>query len=60
MSGAEDRSIEERDVSVGTFVAQKTVYYEPIFERIQRGALPRWNMNIWGLIAPWLWAAWFG
>jgi ABC-type proline/glycine betaine transport system permease subunit len=60
MSGAEQRDIVDRDVSVGTFVGQGEGYYSDRFERIQKGTLPRWSMNIWGLVVPWLWAAWRG
>ena len=55
--GAEKREIDDRDVSVGTFVEQAEDYYAPVFEQVQRGSLPRWKMNIWALIAPWLWSA---
>ncbi|MGR3511948.1 MAG: ABC transporter permease [Paracoccaceae bacterium] len=60
MSGAESRDLDERDVSLATFTEQKEPYYAQIFERLQRGQLPRWHMNIWGLLVPWLWAAWRG
>ncbi|MGH1576575.1 ABC transporter permease [Planktotalea sp.] len=60
MSGAETRDINERDVSIDTFVATKEAYYAPAFERIQRAEMPRWNLNIWGLLVPWLWASWRG
>ncbi|MEM8577408.1 MAG: ABC transporter permease subunit [Pseudomonadota bacterium] len=60
MSGAEKREIIDRDVSIGTFVEAREGYYAPVFERIQRGQLPRWAMNIWGLVIPWAWAAWRG
>jgi ABC-type proline/glycine betaine transport system permease subunit len=60
MSGAEKREIIDRDVSVGTFVEQGETYYADVFERIQRGQVPRYAMNIWGLLVPWLWAAWRG
>ncbi|TCL01189.1 ABC-type proline/glycine betaine transport system permease subunit [Shimia isoporae] len=59
-SGAEQREIEERDVSIGAFCDTKETYYAPVFERHQRGKLPRWHINIWGLIVPWFWAAWRG
>ncbi|MBO9409453.1 ABC transporter permease subunit [Shimia sp. R9_1] len=59
-TGAEQRKIEDRDVSIEAFCVTKVDYYAPIFERHQRGQLPRWHMNIWGVIAPWLWAAWRG
>lgn len=57
MSGAEQREIDDRDVSIGTFVAQNEGYFAPVFERIQRGNLPRWHVNIWALLVPWIWAA---
>ncbi len=57
MSGAEQREIDDRDVSIGTFVEQGEPYYAPIFEKVQRGSLPRWHQNIWALIVPWAWAA---
>ncbi|QUJ75493.1 hypothetical protein KDD17_10995 [Sulfitobacter albidus] len=58
MSGAETREdYSDRDVSVGTFVEQREDYYAAAFERIQRGKLPLWSMNIWGLLVPWFWAA---
>ncbi len=60
MSGAEVRDTEERNVSIGTFVERNEGYFSTIFDRIQRGSLPRWHMNIWGLFVPWLWAAWRG
>lgn len=41
MSGAEQREIDDRDVSIGTFVEQGEPYYAPIFEKVQRGSLPR-------------------
>jgi len=59
-SGAEQRQIDDRDVSIETFVETKANYYAPVFEKIQRGELPRWHMNLWGLLVPWLWAAWRG
>ena len=58
--GAERRVIEERDVSVSTFVATNAEYYGPVFERIQRRELPRWHMNIWGALIPWLWSGYRG
>ncbi len=58
--GAEQRNIDERDVSIEAFCVTKADYYAPIFERYQRGQLPRWHMNIWAVIAPWLWSAWRG
>ncbi|WP_299868049.1 proline/glycine betaine ABC transporter permease [uncultured Roseobacter sp.] len=57
MSGAEQREIDDRDVSIGTFVEQNESYFGPIFERIQRGKLPRWHVNIWAVLVPWIWAA---
>ena len=57
MSGAEKIEVEDRDVSVGTFVAQNEPYFSNVFERLQRSELPRWHMNIWGLLVPWLWAS---
>ena len=60
MSGAEKREIVDRDVSIGTFVSQGEAYYSDMFERIQKGTLPRFHMNIWGLLVPWLWSAWRG
>ena len=57
MSGAEQIEVEDRDVSVGTFVAQNEPYFSNVFERLQRSELPRWHMNIWGLLVPWLWAS---
>ncbi len=60
MSSAETRETFERDVSVGTFVAQNETYYSNIFDKLQRAELPHWNINIWGLTVPWLWASWRG
>ena len=60
MSGVELRESFDRDVSVATFVGQNPSYYEAIFERLQRAELPRWHINIWGLLVPWLWASWRG
>lgn len=59
-TGAENRSIEARDVSIETFCVTKSGYFAPVFERHQRGQLPRWHMNLWGVIVPWFWAAWRG
>ncbi|WP_136440698.1 ABC transporter permease [Pacificoceanicola onchidii] len=56
-TGAEQRIVDDRDVSVEAFVVEKADYYTPIFELLQRGKLPRWHMNIWGLLLPWFWAA---
>lgn len=59
-TGAETRIVDERDVSVAAFVVNKPDYYAPVFERIQRGELPRWHLNLWALIIPWFWAAFRG
>ncbi len=56
-SGAEQRETFDRDVTIGTFVDQAPDYYSDVFERIQRGVLPLWQMHIWGLIIPWFWSA---
>ncbi|MEM7242800.1 MAG: ABC transporter permease subunit [Pseudomonadota bacterium] len=56
-SGAEQKIIDDRDVSIGTFVATNEGYFTKNFERIQKAELPRWHMNIWGLLFPWLWSA---
>ncbi len=58
--GAEQREIDDRDVSIGTFVAEKEDYYAPVFEKVQRATLPRWHLNIWALLVPWLWSAFRG
>ena len=60
MIGAETREIDERDVSIGTFVGQNEAYYAGVFERLQRAELPRWHLHLWGLLVPWLWSAWRG
>ncbi|MEM7521971.1 MAG: hypothetical protein AAF307_13180, partial [Pseudomonadota bacterium] len=60
MSGAEKREISDRDVTVGTFVDTGEEYYGTTFEQIQKGTLPRFAVNIWGLLLPWAWAAWRG
>ena len=60
MSGAEEREVIDRDVSVATFVEQGEPYYADMFERIQKNSLPRFHMNIWGLLFPWIWSAWRG
>lgn len=60
MSGAEKRDIDERDVSIGTFVETKEDYYTPVFEKVQRGTLSRLSMNLPALVVPWLWAAFRG
>ncbi|WP_299367712.1 ABC transporter permease subunit [uncultured Tateyamaria sp.] len=57
MSGAEQREIDDRDVGIETFVERAEGYYAPTFERVQRGSLPRWHVNIWALLVPWAWAA---
>ncbi|MEM6482680.1 MAG: hypothetical protein AAF681_12590, partial [Pseudomonadota bacterium] len=51
---------DERDVSVDTFVGTNGGYYSSVFESLQRGELPRWHFNIWGVFIPWLWAAYRG
>ncbi len=60
MSGAEHIEVVERDVSVETFVERNEPYFSGVFEKLQKGELPRWSMNVWGLLIPWLWAAWRG
>ena len=60
MSGVELRETFDRDVSIGAFVVTNETYYNRIFERLQRAELPRWHMNIWGILMPWSWAAWRG
>ena len=60
MSAAEVKDNIERDVSIGSFVGQNEAYYNATFERLQRAELPRWHVNIWGLLLPWLWASWRG
>ena len=60
MSGAETRETVDRDVSIETFVDRNPSYFNQVFERLQRGQLPRWHLNIWGLLIPWAWAAWRG
>jgi len=58
MSGAEQRDdLIDRDVSIGTFVAQNEGYFSSVFERVQRAELPAWHMNIWAFVIPWFWAA---
>ena len=58
MSGAEARDeIDERDISVGTFVERSTEYYDRVFENVQRGQTRPWNLNFWALLIPWFWAA---
>lgn len=59
-TGAEQRIVDERDVSVAAFTVDQAEYYAPVFERLQRGKLPRWHLNVWGLMVPWLWAAFRG
>lgn len=56
-TGAEQRIVDDRDVSVKAFAGDKASYYAPVFEQLQRGKLPRWHMHIWGLLTPWFWAA---
>ncbi|MEL7097732.1 MAG: ABC transporter permease subunit [Pseudomonadota bacterium] len=60
MSGAEHIETMDRDVSIDTFAERNPGYFSAIFERLQRGALPRWHINLWGLLVPWAWAAWRG
>ena len=60
MSTIESRETFDRDVSVGAFVGSNPAYYEAVFERLQRAELPRWHINIWGLLMPWIWASWRG
>lgn len=60
MSGAEQFETSERDVSIGSFAERNESYFANVFERLQRGKLPRWHLNIWGVLVPWLWAAWRG
>ena len=60
MSGAEQREVIDRDVSVGTFVESGEAYFSDAFERIQKGTMPRYAMNLWGRLVPWLWSAWRG
>ena len=60
MSGAEKIEVEDRDVSIETFADRNAAYFAAIFEKLQRAELPRWHMNIWGLLFPWLWASWRG
>ena len=55
--GAERREIDDRDVSVEKFTGEGASYYAPVFEKIQRGTLPRWHINLPGLLIPWLWSA---
>lgn len=58
MSGAEARDeIDERDISVGTFVERSKEYYDRVFENVQRGQIRVWNLNFWALLIPWFWAA---
>ncbi len=58
--GAEQRITNDRDVSVVRFVGGNDAYYVSVFERIEKGSLPRWHFNIWGLLIPWIWAAFRG
>ncbi len=60
MSGAETIEAGDRDVSISTFTERNEPYFATVFESLQRGNLPRWNLNIWGLLVPWIWAAWRG
>ncbi len=60
MSGAEKIETVDRDVTVGTFTERAEPYFSNVFERLQRGQLPVWHLNIWGLLVPWLWGAWRG
>ena len=57
MADTQVANTDERDVSIGEFVQVSKSYYEKTFERLQRGELPRWHINIWGLLIPWFWAA---
>lgn len=59
-SSAENLKIEQRDVSVGTFVGVGESYFSSQFESIQKNELPFWNLNIGAALLPWLWAAWRG
>ena len=59
-TGAEQRAVDERDVTVATFVESGEPYFADAFERIQRGTMPRVAVNLWGVLIPWLWAAWRG
>lgn len=56
-TGAEKRDIEERDVTIQTFVELQEPYYADVFERLQRGKLSRLSLNIWAFLVPWVWAA---
>ncbi len=60
MSGAEPREVESRDVSVTVFADRNAAYYGSVFERLQKGELPFWHMNVAGLLIPWVWSAWRG
>ena len=60
MSNIDGRQTFDRDVSIGSFVATNEQYYNGIFERLERAELPRWHMQIWALLVPWLWAAYRG
>lgn len=51
---------DERDVSVDAFTGTNGAFFSRVFESLQRGELPRWHMNIWGVLIPWLWAAYRG
>ena len=60
MSDVEARETFDRDVSVGEFVARNEPYYNRIFERLERAELPRWHIQIWALLVPWVWSAYRG
>ena len=60
LSGAEPREVESRDVSVPEFADRNAGYYGSVFERLQKGELPFWHMNLAGLLIPWIWSAWRG
>ena len=60
MSDVEARQTFDRDVSVGEFVARNEPYYNRIFERLERAELPRWHIQIWALLVPWVWSAYRG
>ncbi len=49
-------SADTRDTSVHAFTVSGTQYYESIFEKIEKNALPRWHINPWALTVPWFWA----
>ncbi|MDE0347858.1 MAG: hypothetical protein OXI66_19065 [Boseongicola sp.] len=60
LGGAEPREVESRDVSVTVFADRNAAYYGSVFERLQKGELPFWHMNLAGLLIPWVWSAWRG